>query len=56
MKRIVSVNEQATILRTAIEYGGQTEYDFAFSQYKTKSETKFLIAMCASKDPVILTG
>ncbi|XP_046631005.1 aminopeptidase N-like [Daphnia pulicaria] len=54
--QIVSPNEKSTILRTAIEYGGQAEYDFAFNQYKTKSDTSFLVAMCASKQATVLSG
>ena len=54
--RIISVNDKSIVLRTAIENGGQIEYDFAFEQYKTKVDTSFLTAMCASKQSAILYG
>ena len=54
--RIVSPNEKSTILRTAIENGGQTEYDFAFNQYKATGDNSFLVAMCASKQATVLSG
>ncbi|KAI9551545.1 hypothetical protein GHT06_021878 [Daphnia sinensis] len=56
LAQIVSPNEKSTILRTAIENGGQAEYDFAFNQYKTKGDTSFLVAMCASKQATVLSG
>ncbi|EFX81628.1 hypothetical protein DAPPUDRAFT_317254 [Daphnia pulex] len=54
--QIVSPNEKSIILRTAIENGGQTEYDFAFNQYKTTGDNSFLVAMCASKQVTVLSG
>lgn len=50
------MNQKAAILRTTIEYGGQTEYNFALRQYKMKNDTSFLTAMCASKDSSTLSG
>lgn len=54
--RIVSPNEKSIILRTAIENGGQAEYDFAFNQYQTTGDNSFLVAMCASKQVTVLSG
>ncbi|KAI9551913.1 hypothetical protein GHT06_022250 [Daphnia sinensis] len=54
--QIISPNEKSTVLRTAIENGGQVEYDFAFQQYKDKADTSYLVAMCASKQATVLSG
>lgn len=50
------VNQDTIVLRTAVEYGGPSEYNFANQQYTSKSDTRFLVAMCASRDPTILQG
>lgn len=33
------------VIRTAVEYGGQLEWDFAFEQYKANRDTTYLTAM-----------
>lgn len=54
--RIISPNDKSIILRTAVQYGTQVEYDFAFDQYKTRGDTSFLVAMCNSQDIAVLSG
>lgn len=53
---IISVNQKSIVLRTAVENGGQAEYDFAFQQYKSTNDTSYLSAMASSRDPVKLNG
>ncbi|KAI9561562.1 hypothetical protein GHT06_012521 [Daphnia sinensis] len=47
---ILSPNQKSIILRTGVENGGQTEWDFAFNQYKSKYDTSYLIAATKSRD------
>lgn len=53
--RIISINHRTTVLRTAIENGGQREWDFAFNQFLTMNDTAYLTAATASKNPETLS-
>lgn len=51
---IISINQRSIVLRTAIENGGQTEFDFSFNQYLSTKDTAYLIACAGSRDPATL--
>lgn len=57
--RIIPVNLKQTITCTAIAYGGDAEWDFAFQQYRDTNvaaeSTKLLYGMSCSQDPETLT-
>jgi len=53
--RVISINERNSVLRTAIENGGQVEWDFAFQQYQINADRSYLYAMCRSLDPTVLS-
>lgn len=47
---VLSPNQRTIILRTGVENGGNAEWEFAFNQYVTKSDTTYLVAATCSKD------
>ena len=54
LARVFSSNQRSLILRTGVEFGDRSYWDFAFDRYKTTGDTAYLVAMANSKDPVVI--
>ena len=52
--RYLSPNPRNLILRTAVENGGQAEWDFAFNCYKATGGGACLVAMTCTSDITII--